>query len=210
MAALVAAVGFTSCSEDDLDTNQYNKGGVNILAFGPMPITRGATMRVTGTELDKVSEVLFPEGNQKISAATTFISADFTRLSSEELSVVVPDLCVPGQLRLKTNDGQIITYGTQYLRFYSFDAMIAGVQFCFSGYFCSYNKAGWAFFHNAVSSVTVRIPGTWLASVMFPLTLTPMGAAAPLGSVLSICICLLVYLHYFRSPNKLQALQGNS
>lgn len=109
MAALVAAVGFTSCSEDDLDTNQYNKGGVNILAFGPMPITRGATMRVTGTELDKVSEVLFPEGNQKISAATTFISADFTRLSSEELSVVVPDLCVPGQLRLKTNDGQIIT-----------------------------------------------------------------------------------------------------
>ena len=40
MAALVAATGFTSCSEDDLDTNQYGKGGVNILAFGPMPVTR--------------------------------------------------------------------------------------------------------------------------------------------------------------------------
>ena len=38
MAALVATTGFTSCSEDDLDTNQYGKGGVNILAFGPMPI----------------------------------------------------------------------------------------------------------------------------------------------------------------------------
>ena len=109
----------------------------------------------------------------------------------------------PWLLHFFTNDGQIITYGTQYLRFYSFDAMIAGVQFCFSGYFCSYNKAGWAFFHNAVSSVTVRIPGTWLASVMFPHTLTPMGAAAPLGSILSICICLLVYQHYFRSPEKL-------
>ena len=47
MAALVTAVGFTSCSNDDLDTNQYNKSGVNILAFGPMPITRGETMRVT-------------------------------------------------------------------------------------------------------------------------------------------------------------------
>ena len=96
MAALVTAVGFTSCSNDDLDTNQYNKSGVNILAFGPMPITRGETMRVTGTEFDKVSEVLFPEGNQKISAATTFISADFTRISDEELSVVIPDQCVPG------------------------------------------------------------------------------------------------------------------
>ena len=39
MAALVTATGFTSCSSDDLDTNQYNKSGVNILAFGPMPIT---------------------------------------------------------------------------------------------------------------------------------------------------------------------------
>ena len=109
MAALVTAVGFTSCSNDDLDTNQYNKSGVNILAFGPMPITRGETMRVTGTEFDKVSEVLFPEGNQKVSAATTFINADFTRISDEELSVVIPDQCVPGQLRLKTTDGQIIT-----------------------------------------------------------------------------------------------------
>ena len=116
----------------------------------------------------------------------------------------------PWLLHFFTNDGQIITYGTQYLRFYSFDAMIAGVHFCFGAYFCSYNKAGWAFFHNAVSSVTVRIPGTWLASVMFPLTLTPMGAAAPLGSVLSICICLLVYLHYFRSNDRLQVLHDNS
>ena len=108
MAALVTAVGFTSCSNDDLDTNQYNKSGVNILAFGPMPITRGETMRVTGTEFDKVSEVLFPEGNQKISAATTYISADFTRISDEELSVVIPDQCVPGKLRVKTTNGEII------------------------------------------------------------------------------------------------------
>ena len=52
MAALVVTTGFTSCSEDDLDTNQYNKSGVNILGFGPMPITRGETMRCTGTNLD--------------------------------------------------------------------------------------------------------------------------------------------------------------
>ena len=71
MAALVLAAGFTSCSEDDLDTNQYNKSGVNILGFGPMPITRGATMRVTGTQLNQVKEVLFPEGNQKLTPATT-------------------------------------------------------------------------------------------------------------------------------------------
>lgn len=108
MAALVVTTGFTSCSEDDLDTNQYNKSGVNILGFGPMPITRGATMRVTGTKLNNVKEVLFPEGNQKLTPATTFIKGDFTVQNSEEMVVTIPDQCVPGKLRLVTNNGDTI------------------------------------------------------------------------------------------------------
>ena len=108
MAALVTATGFTSCSSDDLDTNQYNKSGVNILAFGPMPITRGATMRVTGTQLNNVKEVLFPEGNQKLTPATTYINGEFSLQNSEEMTVTIPDQCVPGKLRLVTNSGETI------------------------------------------------------------------------------------------------------
>ena len=108
MAALVLASGLTSCGEDDLDTNQYNKSGVNILAFGPMPITRGATMRVTGTQLNNVKEVLFPEGNQKLTPATTYINGEFSLQNSEEMTVTIPDQCVPGKLRLVTNSGETI------------------------------------------------------------------------------------------------------
>ena len=108
MAALVGLAGFTSCSDDSLDTNQYNKSGVNILGFGPMPITRGETMRVTGTNLNNVKEVLFPEGNQKVTPATTFISGSFQVKNSEEMIVTIPDQCVPGKLRLVTNDGKTI------------------------------------------------------------------------------------------------------
>ncbi|MBO4721057.1 MAG: hypothetical protein J5658_14490 [Prevotella sp.] len=108
MAALVGLAGFTSCSDDSLDTNQYNKSGVNILGFGPMPITRGETMRVTGTNLNNVKEVLFPEGNQKLTPATTFINGSFQLKNSEEMIVTIPDQCVPGKLRLLTNDGKTI------------------------------------------------------------------------------------------------------
>ena len=108
MAALVLASGLTSCGEDDLDTNQYNKSGVNILAFGPMPITRGATMRVTGTKLNNVKEVLFPEGNQKLTPATTYIKGDFSLQGSEEMTVTIPDQCVPGKLRLLTQSGDTV------------------------------------------------------------------------------------------------------
>lgn len=102
------ATALTSCSEDNLDTNQYNKSGVNILGFGPMPVTRGQTMRVTGTQLNNVREVLFPEGNQKSSPSTTYIQGEFSLNGSEEMTVTIPDLCVPGKLRMVTNSGDTI------------------------------------------------------------------------------------------------------
>ena len=112
LTALVAATGFISCSEDDLDTNPYSKGGVNILGFGPMPITRGETMRVTGTHLNDVKEVIFPEGNQKLTPSTTFIAAEFSLKNSEEMVVTIPDQCVPGKLRVVTKGGDTIVSQT--------------------------------------------------------------------------------------------------
>ena len=38
-----------------------------------------------------------------------------------------------------------------------------------------------------------RIPGAYLASVLYPQTLYPMGLAAPMGSLLSSIICLFLY-----------------
>ena len=107
-AVALSGLTLTACSEDDLSTNQYGKNGVNILAFGPMPITRGETMRLTGTKLDQVKEVLFPEGNQKLTAATTYIQGQFTLANSQEMTVTIPDLCVPGKLRLVTNSNDTI------------------------------------------------------------------------------------------------------
>ena len=108
MAGLVMASAFTGCTDDEFTTSQYGKVGVNLLGFGPMPITRGATMRVTGTQLNNIQEVLFPEGNQKVTPSTTFISADYQLLNSEEMTVTVPDQCVPGKLYLVTKGGDTI------------------------------------------------------------------------------------------------------
>ncbi|XCP84591.1 MATE family efflux transporter [Roseburia hominis] len=87
----------------------------------------------------------------------------------------------------------VIIMGGQYLRAYVFDCIVAGIHFCFSGYFCAYNKAYLSFIHNLVSILLIRIPGAYLASVHFPHTLYPMGLAAPLGSLLSALICISVF-----------------
>lgn len=109
LAVLALSAGLTSCNQEVLDTNQYNKDGVSLLAFGPMPVTRGATMRITGTRLNDVREVLFPQGNQKLTPATTFVAADFTVESAEEMTVTIPDQSVPGKLRVVTSAGDTLT-----------------------------------------------------------------------------------------------------
>ena len=92
-----------------------------------------------------------------------------------------------------TDEPEVVRLGGQYLRSYTIDCMVAGVQFCFSGYFSAYGKSLYAFVHNITSIVLVRIPGAYLASVLFPATLYPMGLAAPMGSALSCVICLFLY-----------------
>lgn len=92
-----------------------------------------------------------------------------------------------------SDDARVVVLGTQYFRTYVIDCMIAGVHFCFSGFFSAYGKSGYSFLHNIISILTIRIPGAYLASVLFPTTLYAMGIAAPAGSLLSVLICLWLY-----------------
>ena len=95
--------------------------------------------------------------------------------------------------RFVVNEPEVVRLGGQYLRSYSLDCAIAGIQFCFSGYFSAYGKSQYSFIHNIISIALVRIPGAYLASILYPQTLYPMGLAAPMGSLLSSVICLFLY-----------------
>ncbi|MDO5127959.1 MAG: MATE family efflux transporter [Eubacteriales bacterium] len=94
---------------------------------------------------------------------------------------------------LFSDDTEVIRMGTQYLRSYSLDCAIAAVHFCFSGFFCAHGRSVISFVHNLCSIIVIRIPGAYLASKWFPDSLFEMGLAAPLGSLLSACICIFVY-----------------
>lgn len=96
----------------------------------------------------------------------------------------------------------VIRMGGEYLSAYAYDCAFAGIHFCFSGYFCAYQKSVISFGHNLASILLVRIPGAYLASVYFPDSLYPMGLAAPLGSLLSALICVVLF--YILKKNYLE------
>lgn len=101
MICLLAVSGmmFTAC-DDDLDTNQFQEGGVKLNVWGPCPVARGGELRFIGTGMDQVSSVVFPE-NVEVS--------EINRVSSEEIRVTVPQEAVEGKLVLNTSQGKIET-----------------------------------------------------------------------------------------------------
>ena len=102
-------------------------------------------------------------------------------------------------LSLFTRDQLVVTLGTQYLKSYVTDCVLAAIHFCFSGYFTAMGKSIISFIHNSISIILIRIPGAYLASRLWPETLFPMGLAAPMGSLLSAFICAGAYLYLRRN-----------
>ena len=103
---------------------------------------------------------------------------------------ILMELAVQPVMQLFTPDAAVVALGCQYMRGYIIDTIFAGIHFSFSGYFAAYGRSYIGFLHNMAAIVLLRVPGSYLASRMFPETLFPMGLAAPAGSLLSVVICL--------------------
>ena len=102
MMALVG-LSLTACSNDDLDTNQY-QGGVSLNAYGPNPVMRGGTLRFVGSNLDQIASIQIPG----ISAITNYevVKAGVP----SEIRINVPkDGPEVGFVTLTTNTNQTIT-----------------------------------------------------------------------------------------------------
>ena len=95
---------------------------------------------------------------------------------------------------LFTEDENVISLGSEYLRGYVWDCALAGVHFCFSGFFTAFGKSIISFTHNFFSIVFFRVPLSYLASKLYPSTLLPMGFASTIGSLFSVVFCLCVFL----------------
>lgn len=103
------------------------------------------------------------------------------------------ELIAPQLVGMFDDSPEVIRLGTQYLRSYVVDYLFAGIHFCMSGYFCAIEKSGISFLHNSLSIVLARVPVAYITSMRFPKNLFPMGCAAPLGSLISIVICVIAY-----------------
>lgn len=128
-------------------------------------------------------------------ARRTLRYAVILSLSFGTISVVAMQIAAEGVVGLFTDDGVAVIMGGQYMRGYVWDCLLAGIHFCFSGYFCACKLSGISFAHNCASILLARIPLSYLASKYFTDTLLPMGLAPTVGSCISVIICLVAYIY---------------
>jgi len=119
------------------------------------------------------------------------------------ISAVVMQFTAGSVIGLFTDNTKVILLGGQYMSSYVWDCIFAGIHFCFSGYFCAYGLSGISFIHNSISIICARIPLAYLASIYFADTLFPMGIAAPVGSIVSVVICISVFIWLSKRTGKL-------
>lgn len=108
-------------------------------------------------------------------------------------AVILMQLAAEPVINLFADNTEVVSLGGQYMRGYVWDCMLAGIHFCFSGYFCAYGLSVISFIHNSVSIICVRIPLSYFASKHYTDTLFPMGLASTAGSALSVIICIIVF-----------------
>ncbi len=110
------------------------------------------------------------------------------------LVTVVMEFSADWFVGLFTDAREVIRLGGQYMRGYIFDCIFAGIHFSFSGYFCGVGRSGLSFIHNLIAILLARIPLAYLASRMFADTLLPMGLATACGSLVSVIICIILFV----------------
>ena len=128
---------------------------------------------IGGLHLGAAGAALGTTLSQTFSVVTQFVGADVVGLF--------------------TADATVVTMGEEYIRSYIWDCAIAGIHFCFSGYFCAYGMSGIPFLYTILSIICVRVPGAYFASLYFPDNLYPMRLAALGGSLLSVIVCLITF-----------------
>lgn len=100
-----------------------------------------------------------------------------------------------------TTDTSVMAAAGDYLRSYSIDCVIVGINFCMMGYLNGNGKTSFVALQGILSTFLVRIPVSYFMSKVPGVTLFQIGFATPLATLFGI-ILTGSYLFYFEKKMK--------
>ena len=101
-----------------------------------------------------------------------------------------------------STDAEVVQKGFEYLKGFAPETILTAILFSMLGYFNGNNKTVFVMIQGLVQTLLVRLPMSYLMSIQPNASLTKIGLAAPVSTLVGVLLNTAFYLYFTRSQQK--------
>lgn len=101
-------------------------------------------------------------------------------------------------------DAEVVQKGFEYLKGFAPETILTAILFSMLGYFNGNNKTLWVMAQGLIQTLLVRLPFAYVMSIQSNASLTKIGLAAPVSTLVGIILNVGFYLYLDRKEKRVQ------
>ena len=101
-------------------------------------------------------------------------------------------------------DAEVVQKGFEYLKGFAPETILTAILFSMLGYFNGNNKTLWVMAQGLIQTLLVRLPFAYVMSIQPNASLTKIGLAAPVSTLVGVILNVGFYLHLDRKGKRVQ------
>ena len=101
-----------------------------------------------------------------------------------------------------STDAEVVQKGFEYLKGFAPETILTAILFSMLGYFNGNNKTVFVMIQGLVQTLLVRLPMSYLMSIQPNASLTMIGLAAPVSTLVGVLLNTAFYLYFTHSQQK--------
>ena len=99
-------------------------------------------------------------------------------------------------------DAEVVQKGFEYLKGFAPETILTAILFSMLGYFNGNNKTLWVMAQGLIQTLLVRLPFAYVMSIQSNASLTKIGLAAPVSTLVGIILNVGFYLYLDRKEKR--------
>lgn len=101
-----------------------------------------------------------------------------------------------------STDAEVVQKGFEYLKGFAPETILTAILFSMLGYFNGNNKTVFVMIQGLVQTLLIRLPMSYLMSIQPNASLTKIGLAAPVSTLVGVLLNTAFYLYFTHSQQK--------
>ena len=101
-----------------------------------------------------------------------------------------------------STDAAVIENGYAYLKGFALETIVTAILFSMVGYFNGNNKTIWVMTQGLIQTLLVRLPLAYFMSIQPNASLTKIGLAAPISTMVGVVLNIGFYVYLNRAEQK--------